>query len=139
MPSGIEETKASNLSAPPMGRTSRAAHFQAQFPRGDFATAELRHDAATEHDQDTVREGEDLVQFRGDEQDASTIVAGANDAGVNELNGAHVHPARGLGCNQQLRLVLEFPRDDELLLIATGQLAGRQVLTSISARKVLIP
>ena len=66
----------------------RPSHLQTEFALGDFAAAEFSHYAAFEHYQNAVRQSEDFVQLGRDKQDAGAFVAGADDAGVNELNGA---------------------------------------------------
>ena len=47
---------------------------------------------------------------------------------VDELDGAHVHPTRRLRRDEQARLALEFPRQQEFLLIPARKPAGGQRL-----------
>ena len=103
-----------------------ATHFQTQVSLRDLAPSILGYDPAFEHHQDAVRECEDFVQLGGDEQDSRPGIARVDNAGVDELNRAHVHAAGGLGSNEHFGLPLELPRDNELLLVAAGEPASGQ-------------
>src|SRR5579884_4354004 len=82
-------------------------------------------DAALVHDGDAVGEGTDFVQFGGDEQDGLARVALLNQAAVDEFDGADIDAARGLGRDQHGRVAGELAGNDDLLLVAAGERAGR--------------
>ncbi len=81
------------------------------------------HHAGVPHDDDAIGDGEDLVQFVGDEDDARPRVGElAHDAEelVRLLWGEH---GGGLVQNQHARLAVERLEDLDALLCADGQVA----------------
>ena len=68
-----------------------------------------------------VGEGENLVEFGGDEQDAPALVAQLAQLAVDVFDRTDVHAPRGLRRDQQLGRRFELPREDDLLHVAARQ------------------
>src|SRR6478609_5761525 len=64
---------------------------------------EITDDRALIHRYDPVAELEDFCKVIRDQQDRATILALANELGVNEGGGADIQPARRLGDDQNAR------------------------------------
>src|SRR5207245_1401964 len=69
---------------------------------------ERADDASPIYDEDAVREVEHLVQLGRHEQDRDALVAPRDDLLVNELDAAHVEPARRLIEDEQLQVGVEL-------------------------------
>src|SRR5215218_6935342 len=95
-------------------------HQQAELFVGRVGTHLADDPARVEHE-DTVREGADFLQLQGDEQDGLALRALFDDLAVDELYGPHVHAAGGLGRYQDPGIAGELPRENRLLLVATGE------------------
>src|SRR5580658_911078 len=102
-----------------------ARHHQAELVLGDVRRAEAG-DLALVHDRDPVRQGINLVQLRGDDDDRDPAVALLDDLGVNELDRADIQAAGWLAGQEQLVSPAQFPGDHDLLLVASGQGSGRR-------------
>ena len=87
----------------------------------------LAGDAAVEHHDDPVGERLDLVELDRDEQDRLAAVAQRDDLLVDELDGADVDAAGRLADQQHLGVALHLAGDDDLLLVAAGEVGGLQV------------
>ena len=79
--------------------------------------------AAGVHDEDAVRHAEDLRQLGGDHQDRHALLGEAAHEGVDLGFGADVDAAGGLVHDEDLRAGLEPLAEDDLLLVAAGELA----------------
>ena len=86
---------------------------------------QLGHDPALVDHEHAVGERADLLQLERDEQHAAAGVALLEQPPVDELDRADVEPARRLRGDRDLRLLGELARDDDLLLVAARQRAGR--------------
>ena len=84
----------------------------------------LAGDPAAAHDEDAVREGEDLLELDRDDQDRDAGVAQRDEPAVDELDRADVDAARRLADDQHLRAALDLARQHDLLLVAAGEFAG---------------
>jgi hypothetical protein len=82
--------------------------------------------AAVVHDGDPVGEGEHLVEFGGDEQHRGALIALGDELGVDVLDRADVDTSGRLRRDEQVDRAIELAGDDELLLVAAGQGAGRR-------------
>ena len=89
--------------------------------------AELADDLSLVDDEDAVGEREDLLQLERDEQDAATLVALLDEAPVHELDRADVEAAGRLRGDQHARVAVDLAREDDLLLVATGEPAGTRL------------
>jgi len=56
---------------------------------------------------------------------------------VDELDGADIDPARGMGRDHDLGVVFDFPADDELLLVPAGQ--RRRLGVGVRRLNVVLP
>ena len=70
---------------------------------------------------DPVRERVHLVELGRDDEHGHALVPLGDDLLVDELDGPHVHPAGGLGGEEELEGPGELPGDDDLLLVAAGE------------------
>src|SRR5581483_4591423 len=86
---------------------------------------EFTRDPAFIHHEDAVGERQDFFELKGNQQHASAPIARLNDSAMNELDGAHIHAARRLGRDQDLGLAVKLAGDNEFLLVASGEPAGR--------------
>ena len=84
---------------------------------GDFALVE---------GDDAVGQAEHLVQIGAHQQDGAAGVALLHDGLVDELDGADVHAAGGLGDDEDVRAQAEFPGQHHLLHVAAGEGARRR-------------
>ena len=80
-------------------------------------------DPAVVHHRDPVGEGEDLVELGRDQHHGRPAVALGDDPAVDELDGAHVDAAGGLGGDEHLQVAGELAGHDDLLLVAARQRA----------------
>src|SRR5690606_4260853 len=60
-----------------------------------------------------------------DDEHRDARVPRLDDALVDELDGPDVDAAGGLGREEQTQLAVQLARDDDLLLVAAGERAGR--------------
>src|SRR6185503_9244647 len=105
---------------------------RAGFVGGEAEDVGLRHVVALEHageaslaeDEDAVGEGEELGHLAGDEEDRSAGVGGFADEAVDLGLGADVDSAGGLVEQQDAGALAHPSGDEELLLVAAGELAG---------------
>ena len=113
---------------PPRGPLgSMPGHQQPELALVGLAGEALAGDAAVEHHDDPVRERLDLVELDRDEQDRLAAVAQRDDLLVDELDGADVDAARRLADQQHLGVALHLAGDDDLLLVAAGEVGGLEV------------
>src|SRR5450830_184163 len=92
--------------------------------------ADFGHQLAFAHDQHPIAGADDFRQLAGNHHDAHAGLRQLIDDTVDLGFGADVHAARGFVEDQHVRLDLQQPRQQDLLLIAAGQrtdvdLAGR--------------
>ena len=81
----------------------------------------LADDLAFVHDEDPVRERQDLVQLERDEQHGAPLVALLDEPPVDELDRADVEAARRLRGEQHARVAADLAREHDLLLVAARQ------------------
>ena len=112
---------------PPCAARLDAGHQQAELALVGLAGDPLAGDAAVEHDDDPVRERLDLVELDRDEQDRLAAVAQRHDLVVDELDRPDVDAAGRLADQQHLRVALHLAGDDDLLLVAAGEVGGLEV------------
>ena len=74
---------------------------------------------------DAIREGKNLVERFGNQQNRAASVAKRGEQAMNEGCPGDIDASRRLRRDKQLRLALEFARDGEALLIAAGEAPGR--------------
>ena len=98
-----------------------ARHHETDGPLGGLRLRHLADDAPVVHDQDAVRERQDLVELDRDQEDRLAGVAEGHQPAVDELDGADVHAARRLADQQQIRVPVELPREHDLLLVAARE------------------
>src|SRR5271166_2654190 len=82
---------------------------------------EIGHDAPAIDDEDAVREGEDLVDVRGDDEDGAPCIAHLDEYAVDRLDCADVDAARRLLGYNDTRAARQLARKLDLLLIAAGE------------------
>ena len=80
-------------------------------------------EAAGVHDEDAVAHAEDLRQLGGDHQDRHALLGEAAHQRVDLGLGADVDAAGRLVHDQDLRVGLQPLAEDDLLLVAAGELA----------------
>src|SRR3546814_16951084 len=98
-----------------------AGHHQAERLFASI-TGLLADDPAGEHDKNAVRERTDLVQFDGDQENGLAGIPCLDDAPVDEFDRTDIDAARRLPDDQELRVPLDLARDDDLLLVAAGEI-----------------
>ena len=86
-----------------------------------FVLGELRHDQAAPHDQDPVRQAEDLLDLGRDEEDAHPTRRQRDDQLVEGALGADVDAASRFVEQQHPRRFEEPLREEDLLLIAARE------------------
>ena len=90
-----------------------------------LAGRELRHDPALVHDEDAVGRARGPPRVRGSRAGPPCRASrSARICAVHELDRADVEPARRLRGDEQLRIAPDLARDDDLLLVAAGEVAG---------------
>src|SRR5439155_12558493 len=82
--------------------------------------AVLGDDLALVDAKDAVREGEDLVEFEGDEQHRLAVVSSLDQPAMNEFARADVEATGRLGSDQDAGFASDLTREHDLLLIAAG-------------------
>ena len=97
-----------------------AGHHEAQDVAGGVGR-DGADDPSAVHDGDPVGQGVDLVELGGDDEDGGAGVALGDDALVDELDGAHVQAAGGLGGDEDLEGPGELAGEDGLLLVASRE------------------
>src|SRR5262249_29594409 len=84
-----------------------------------------------------IREQEHFVQIAGENDDRGARSSGVSQSGVDIIGGAYVQAPRRILDHEQRRRIDELARQDELLLIPTGERAcwtRRRPATYIEAR-----
>src|SRR5690242_192407 len=81
------------------------------------------HDAAAEYHRDPVAERNEVIQFLAGQQYGNAFVAHAQDLLVHILDHADIESPGRLIAQQAARRFGELAGEDDLLSIATGQLA----------------
>ena len=82
----------------------------------------LADDLAFVHDEDPVRQRQDLVQLEGDEEHGTAAVSFLDEPAVDELDRADVEPAGRLRGEQgTCGSRTDLAREDDLLLVAARQ------------------
>ena len=94
--------------------------------------AELANDAPIVEPDDPIGERENFVELLGDQQHGASAIAKRRDQRMNESDAGNVDPSRRLSGDEQLRLAIEFARDDDALLIAAGKAARRVAQAAVA-------
>src|SRR5581483_5880120 len=118
VPPGREAARSSSCRRAP----APAEHLEADLLLGDRTRVLADELPFVEHE-NPVGEREDLVELERDEQDRATLFAFLDEPPVEELDGADVEAAGGLGGDQHLRVARDLARRDHLLLIAARERA----------------
>ena len=87
----------------------------------------LADDPALEHHQDAVAQRHDLVQLDRDQQDGAAGIAQGEQLAMDEFDGADIDAAGRLADQQHLGLARDLARQDQLLLVAAGEVAAPEV------------
>src|SRR4051812_33371831 len=90
------------------------------------AAVELTHDLFLEHHEHAVAAAQ-VVELVADDQHAGAAPRGAIDRLEQGLLGAHVDPRRRRDQHQDSRLARQRTAEDDLLLVASGEIAHRGV------------
>src|SRR5690606_1914630 len=86
-----------------------------------LARGQRRGHPAFGHDHKAVGNFKQLVKLFGNHQDCATCVAQRQQLATDLCGSTHIDAPRRLGDQQDPRLTRDFPPDDVLLQIATGQ------------------
>ncbi len=92
---------------------------------GDPTSGQLPADAAAVEDEHSVAEMDVLGQLRRDEEHDAPLGGEASDDLVDLLLGAHIDTAGGVVEQHHSRVSFEPLGDDDLLLVAAGELVDR--------------
>src|SRR5262249_21221974 len=88
-------------------------------------------------DNDAVSKAKHFVQFRRHKQDSGATIAESDQLFMDEFRCANIYAASRLCNKQQFGVNVELPGDDQLLLVTTGQGAGRK--PEIGRPDVILP
>ena len=106
----------------------QSAHQAPDLLESVSSATEIGDDAPAIDDEDAVREGEDLVDVRGNDEDGAAAVAHLDEYAVDRLDRADVDAARRLLGDDRHAPARQLARKLNLLLIAAGKRAsGRGV------------
>ncbi len=83
----------------------------------------LRDDLALVHDEDPVRERQDLLELERDEEDRPAPVSLLDEPPVDELDRTDVEPSRRLRGDEDARIAVDLAGEHDLLLVAAGERA----------------
>src|SRR2546423_136285 len=118
--------------ASPLNARVRRRRFDRGAPRGrrvgdlalrKLAAAQLRHRAPVAHVDDSTASLDQLLKFRRDHQDAQARRGELVDERLDFALRADVYPARRLVEDEELRVLAEPAREQDLLLVASRKLA----------------
>src|SRR5439155_505415 len=88
-------------------------HEQADLLDARLGPRRLAHDLALVHDDDPIRERQDLVEVLADQQDTEARSRCLVEVRVDALDRADVEPARRRGRHEHLRPARKFPREHD--------------------------
>ena len=101
-----------------------ARHQQAEVLRVGLLGPPLAGDAAGAQHDDPIGERENLVELDRNQEHRLAGVALGDDAAVDEFDRADIDAARRLANQHDARLMIDFARQHQLLLIAAGEIGG---------------
>ena len=111
---------------------------QAELFHGHILGVKLADDFALVHDENAVGDVHDLVELQRHEQNALASVALGDELLVDVFDRAHVEASRRLHGHKKFRVLIDFARDDCLLLVAAGHAAHHRTGTLARAHVVLL-
>src|SRR5439155_13128440 len=124
---GSRSTDASDTDGPASGRHQVADVVHRERVRCAIARRAASDDAATEHDDESIRQREQLVEILGDQQDARATLARASQQLARGDGAPDVETARRVEGDDQARLARHLAGEDDALDVTAGQRADRAV------------
>jgi hypothetical protein len=106
---------------------------------GDVGTGEFTGDDALAHDQHAVADADDLRQFAGDDDDGHALLGQLVDKLIDLALGIDIHTPRGLVQDQDLGCDLQPACQQNLLLVAAGELATACGWATLTLRRWMAP
>ena len=103
----------------------QAAHQAADFLEIGFISDEVGDDKTAIHHEDAVREREDLIKIRGNNEDTPPAISHLDENSMDGFDCAYVDAARWLFRDDQPRPARQLARKLKLLLIAAGERSGQ--------------
>ena len=80
-------------------------------------------DGAVVHHRDPVAQLEELIEVFGDEERRGVPLPERPERGVDRLRRADIDPPGGVNGDHDRRVHRQFPGDEQLLLVAAGEIA----------------
>ena len=103
----------------------QAAHQAADFLEIGVVRDQIGDDVAAIHHEDAVRKREDLIEIRGNDEDAPAAVAHLDEDSMDGLDCPDVDAARWLFRDDEPRPPRQLARKLKLLLVAAGERSGQ--------------
>ena len=105
-------------------RPRHARHHQPERPLRGGRARHVSDDPPVVHHENSIRQGEDLVQLDRDQQERFAGVAQRHQAPVDELDRADVDSTGGLPDQEEIGIAVELAGQHDLLLIAARERRG---------------
>ena len=102
---------------------SLAGHGKADFFHRRVLAGEFAHNPTFKADDNAVGHFENFVKVRADEQNANASFARTDHLLMHKARRADIQASRRVRHHKQRRIVLQLPRENDLLLVAAGKRA----------------
>mmetsp|Transcript_24331 Transcript_24331/g.45300 ORF Transcript_24331/g.45300 Transcript_24331/m.45300 type:complete len:203 (+) Transcript_24331:1995-2603(+) len=108
------------------GGVGDPGHQQAQLFFVGVCGVAFAGDMAVKHHNHPVSQRQNFFQFHRHQQDRFALIAQVHNLLVDEFNRANVHATGRLPDQQKVRVALDLTRQNDLLLVAAGEIFGGQ-------------
>src|SRR5229473_5193726 len=98
-----------------------AHHQLSHAPLVEFGATQLPGDPAFEERVEPIGKSEHLLEVQGDEQNSRSLLSRGKQPGMNRAHRGDVQAPGGLDDDQQLRCEIHLSREDDFLLVPSGE------------------